>query len=124
MPLSLSPSRVSYSSVMNPKDFDYWKQMDQGRRRKAACKSRSCWVVGSLLAVCGFIMSVVGLPFGLMAGFWWVLWAGIGILGLGFVLWLYGLLLGAGIARFEAHEALLRKEQQRPESVTDPLQAG
>lgn len=95
-----------------------WQRMDESRRRRVIGLYRALWVWGSLLAILGVAVAVIGLVLALVVGFWWALWIGIGLFALGLLTWFVGSVGTFGIAQAQAEGAARRFLTDRDEQGT------
>jgi hypothetical protein len=88
--------------------MDRWHGMDYARRGRVMAVYKFLAVSGMLLMILGLGTAAMGLIAGFVAGFWLALWAGLGLLAVGMLSFIFGFLPAAGMAADEARQAALR----------------
>ena len=70
-----------------------------------------------LMVLIGLPLILVGLIVGIFLKWYVLMWVGLIAIGIGFLLWVLGLVLGAGVATKDAQEAFDRYQQSQKDKV-------
>jgi len=98
--------------------------MEPEARRNAERKGRGVFTFGNLLSLfVGLPVTIIGLIIGLIWGWFLLLWIGLAALAIGISCSFFGLIVGAGVAKMDVEEAVVKvtEKAKRPMTGTQDI---
>jgi len=86
--------------------------------KKAETTGRNIFTMGVLLMVLvGLPLGLAGLVVGIFLKWHILMWVGLIAIGIGFLFWVLGMIIGAGVATKDAQDAFDRYQQSQKDKV-------